>query len=112
MSEKIYTVIVGAGSHIPSRAVSNTEFLKNEFFEAQDKPCDPAKSGSIVKKFEEITNIAERRYVTDDLVTSDIAVLSARSALVNSEIDKESLDYLIVALGLAADHVDGRGENC
>jgi 3-oxoacyl-[acyl-carrier-protein] synthase-3 len=97
MSEKIYTVIVGAGSHIPSRAVSNTEFLKTEFFEGQDKPCDPAKSGSIVKKFEEITNIAERRYVDDDLVASDIAVLSARSALANSEIDRESLDYLIVA---------------
>lgn len=97
MSERIYTVIVGAGSCIPPRAVSNTEFLKAEFFEAQDKPCDPSKSGTIVKKFEEITSISERRYIDDNLVASDLATHAAREALTSSAIDKESLDYLIVA---------------
>ena len=97
MSKDIYTVIVGAGSYIPSRTVSNTDFVQTEFFEAYDKRCDPSKNGTIVKKFEEITDIVERRYVADDLVTSDIAVYSARNALDNSGIDKESLDYIIVA---------------
>ncbi len=39
----------------------------------------------------------ERRYVTDDLVTSDIATIAARQAITSSGIDLESLDYIIVA---------------
>jgi 3-oxoacyl-[acyl-carrier-protein] synthase-3 len=97
MSEKIYTVIVGAGSYLPARIVGNKEFIDREFYEAPGRPCDPAKSGATVKKFEEITRIAERRYVGDDLVTSDIALLAARDALAKTGADKESLDYLIVA---------------
>jgi len=42
-----------------------------------------------------ITCIDERRYVTDDLSTSDIASISAQRAL--EDVDKESLDYIIVA---------------
>src|SRR5690606_26513792 len=41
--------------------------------------------------------IAERRYVTDGLVTSDIAYFAALSAIESAAIDKESLDYIIVA---------------
>ncbi len=44
-----------------------------------------------------ITEIKERRYVTDDLNTSDIAYFAAKDAIINSGIDKESLDYIIVA---------------
>jgi len=97
MSKDVYTVIVGAGSYIPTRTVRNADFVQTEFFEAYDKPCDSSKNGTIVQKFENITEIVERRYVADDLVTSDIAVYSAQKALANSEIDKESLDYVIVA---------------
>jgi 3-oxoacyl-[acyl-carrier-protein] synthase-3 len=97
MSKDVYTTIVGTGSYIPTRTVRNADFVQTEFFEAYDKPCDSSKNGTIVKKFEDITEIVERRYVADDLVTSDIAVYSAQKALANSEIDKESLDYIIVA---------------
>ncbi|MGA2296608.1 MAG: 3-oxoacyl-[acyl-carrier-protein] synthase III C-terminal domain-containing protein, partial [FCB group bacterium] len=51
----------------------------------------------ITEKFEEITGIKERRYVTEDLVTSDIAFFAAKDALDSSGIDKESLDNIIVA---------------
>ena len=51
----------------------------------------------IIKKFEQITSITERRYVTDDLVTSDIAFYAATDAIESSGIDKETLDYIIVA---------------
>jgi 3-oxoacyl-[acyl-carrier-protein] synthase-3 len=97
MSKDIYTVIVGAGSYIPSRAVSNTDFLQSEVFEAYDKRYDLSKNGTIVEKFESITHIVERRHVDDDLVTSDMAFYSAQKALANSGIDKESLDYIILA---------------
>ena len=48
-------------------------------------------------KFQEITDIAERRYVTDDQVTSDLALEAARQAVAAAGIDAETLDYLIVA---------------
>jgi 3-oxoacyl-[acyl-carrier-protein] synthase-3 len=50
-----------------------------------------------VEKFEEITEIAERRYADDAQVTSDLACHAAQEALLSSGIDRESLDYLIVA---------------
>lgn len=108
MSERIYTVILGAGSHAPTRSVANAEFRTNRFFEAYDKPCDPSKSDTIVRKFEEITRIVERRYVDDDVVTSDIALRAAHDALAKTGIDKESLDYLIVAHNFGDVRADNR----
>ncbi|NIL99883.1 MAG: ketoacyl-ACP synthase III [Acidobacteria bacterium] len=108
MSERIYTVILGAGSHLPTRSVANSEFLTHRFFEAQDKPCDPSKSDTIVRKFEEITRIVERRYVDDHVVTSDIALRAAHDALAKTGIDKESLDYLIVAHNFGDVRADNR----
>jgi 3-oxoacyl-[acyl-carrier-protein] synthase-3 len=52
----------------------------------------------IIKKLYEISGILERRWVTDDLVTSDIASLAAEAAL--AEADREDLDYIIVAQNL------------
>jgi 3-oxoacyl-[acyl-carrier-protein] synthase-3 len=51
----------------------------------------------IIDKFQAITGIVERRYVTDDLVTSDIAHQAAEDALQSSGIDRETLDHVIVA---------------
>ena len=50
-----------------------------------------------MSKFEAITEISERRYADDDQLTSDLATLAAEDALRSSGIDRESLDYLIVA---------------
>jgi 3-oxoacyl-[acyl-carrier-protein] synthase-3 len=49
------------------------------------------------EKFKDITGIVERRYVTDDLKTSDIATIAAKKAIENSKIDPETLDYIIFA---------------
>ena len=108
MSKGVYTVIVGTGSYIPSKTVRNADFVQNRFFEAYGKPCDSSRNSTIVKKFESITDIVERRHVVDDLVTSEIAVYSAQHALANSEIDKESLDYIIVAHNFGDVRADNR----
>jgi 3-oxoacyl-[acyl-carrier-protein] synthase III len=92
----IRTVIAGTGSHIPSVVVPNEHFLGHEFWGPDQKPIDKPNS-EILKQFESITGIRERRYVSDDLVTSDIAADAARNALDSSRIDPESLDYIIVA---------------
>jgi 3-oxoacyl-[acyl-carrier-protein] synthase-3 len=59
----------------------------------------------IVNKLQEITCIRERRYVEDDLNTSDIAFMAAEQALDGT--DRESLDYIIVAQNLG----DVRADN-
>ncbi|MCL6500987.1 MAG: ketoacyl-ACP synthase III [Candidatus Pacearchaeota archaeon] len=92
----LYSVIVGTGSYIPTKVVKNEDFLKNEFYDKDGKRLGKSNE-EIIKKFEEITGIKERRYVTDELVASDISYLAARDALDSSGIDKETLDYILVA---------------
>lgn len=92
----IYSVITGTGSYIPSKIVTNSDFLFNDFFDTDGKGFEKANQ-SIIEKFKEITEISERRYVSDDLLLSDIALYAAEDAINSSRIDKESLDYIIVA---------------
>lgn len=96
MEEKIYSVIAGTGCYIPEKIVHNNDFLTNTFYENKDTKIE-IQNSEIIKKFEKITNIAERRYVEDNLVTSDIASVAAERALESSGIDRETLDYVIVA---------------
>jgi len=97
MARDRYSVIVGTGRYVPSKRVLNSDFIGNEFYKGYGEPIDPASNSTVLEKFEGITEIAERRYVTDDLVASDIAGMSAEEALSSSAIDRESLDYVIVA---------------
>jgi len=90
------TVIAATGSHIPSVVVPNEAFLGHEFHGPDQKPI-PKTNHEILKQFESITGIRERRYVPDNLVTSDIAFDAGRNALQSSGINKEELDYIIVA---------------
>lgn len=92
-----YSVIVGTGRFVPSRRVVNQDFIGNEFYKGYGEAIDPASNSTVLEKFEGITEIAERRYVTDDQVTSDIAGSSAEEALRSSGLDRETLDYVIVA---------------
>jgi len=94
--EKIYSVIAGTGCYIPEKVVHNDDFLSNVFFENDGAKIE-IQNSEIIQKFKKITNIAERRYVSDNLVTSDIAAIAAENALQSSGIDRESLDYVIVA---------------
>lgn len=96
MKEKIYSVITGTGCYIPEKIVHNDDFLTNTFFETGGAKIE-TENAEIIQKFKKITNIAERRYVDDNLVTSDIAAIAAENALQSSNTDRESLDYIIVA---------------
>ena len=92
----MYSVITGTGKYLPTRKITNDFFLNKEFYNADGEKITKANE-DIIKKFEEITNIKERRYVKDDLASSDIAYLAAKEALKSSCVDPESLDYIIVA---------------
>ncbi len=96
MAKSIYSVISGTGSYIPTRKIKNQDFLNHEFYEKDGVKLNKDNL-DVITKFEEITTIAERRYVTDDLVTSDIAAFAAEDVITTAGINKEELDYIIVA---------------
>jgi 3-oxoacyl-[acyl-carrier-protein] synthase-3 len=96
MPHPIYSCIVGTGSAIPARRVKGSDFYGHGFYdEAGEKLERPAEE--TVAKFQTITGIEERRYVDDDTVASDLAYAAALDALESSGVDRESLDFLVVA---------------
>jgi 3-oxoacyl-[acyl-carrier-protein] synthase-3 len=107
MKNNMYSVIIGTGSYIPTVVVKNNDYLKHEFYGPDMKKIQKTNE-EIVEKFEEITGISERRHVRDDLMTSDIAFLAAEDALNSSGIDKETLDYIIVAHNFGDISADNR----
>jgi len=88
------SIITGTGSYIPTLKIPNKHFLTHDFYGADGIKLERS-NDDIINKFREITRIDERRYVPDELNTSDIAFQAAKKAL--DSTDKENLDYIIVA---------------
>jgi 3-oxoacyl-[acyl-carrier-protein] synthase-3 len=90
------SVITGTGSYIPPHIQSNQDFIDHHFFsEKQDALANSPQL--IIDKFEQITGIAERRYTTDNLCTSDIGAEAAKHAIADSAADPEQIDQVIMA---------------
>jgi len=96
MGKNIYSIITGSGSYIPTKIISNADFLEHEFYDAAGQKIVHSNS-EIIEKFRQITEIEERRYIEDEYVTSDIGYLAALDAINSTQSDKESFDYIIVA---------------
>jgi 3-oxoacyl-[acyl-carrier-protein] synthase III len=96
MDRQIRTLITGTGSFIPDRVVSNDDFLNHTFLESNGAPFEKSNEETI-QKFREITGIEERRYADNDMMASDMGALAGEQALEMAGIDRESLDYIIVA---------------
>lgn len=96
MTSNIRTIFSATGRYVPGHKVSNADFLSNVFHDSTGSVIDKENT-EIIEKFELITEIAERRYADGTQVTSDLATEAALDALESSGIDKESLDYIIVA---------------
>jgi len=92
-----YTVIIGTGKAIPPRVVPNSNFLDNEFFMDYGEPVEPGTNARIIDKFQQITEIGERRYADDSVMTSDLATQAGAEAIEDAGIDPETLDYVVVA---------------
>jgi len=88
--------ITGVGSYIPEVVKKNNDFLENDFYN-EDRTAFTQDNEVIIEKFKAITGIEERRYVTDDMNVSDIAFLASERAIKDSGIDKDELDYIIIA---------------
>ncbi|MAI92217.1 MAG: 3-oxoacyl-ACP synthase [Flavobacteriaceae bacterium] len=88
--------ITGTGSYIPEIIQDNYKFLDRNFFDNEGNRIE-TKNEEIIEKFQKITGIRERRYAKDELNTSDIAYLAAKEAIINSKVDPEKIDYIILA---------------
>ncbi len=88
--------IVGMGSYIPKVVTTNNEFKQHRFFN-EDGSEFKQDNEVIIEKFKSITGIAERRYIEENQLNSDIASIAAMRAIDDAKCDQETLDYLIVA---------------
>lgn len=77
------TVILGAGSHLPKRVLTNEELARR---------VDTSDEWIVAR-----TGIRQRHIAGDDEKTSDLAIAAARAALVSAERDARDIDLIIVA---------------
>jgi 3-oxoacyl-[acyl-carrier-protein] synthase-3 len=90
------TKIIGVGNYIPSETITNLFFDKHVFLNEEGVVLKE-NNASITDKLKKITGIEERRYANNTQVTSDLGYIAAKKAIENSEIDPETLDYIIFA---------------
>ncbi len=90
------TQIIGTGSYIPEIVKKNLDFQHHNFYTKENTLIE-TEAAVIAQKFQDITGIAERRYVTDDMRSSDIAFEAAKLAIEDSGIDPETLSQIIIA---------------
>lgn len=90
------SIIKGSGSFIPQNVAPNEGFENHDFYN-EDGSRFGHENTVIIEKFKAITGIKERRYIKDNLVTSEIAQYAAEAAIKDANIDKETIDYIIVA---------------
>ncbi|WP_036152023.1 3-oxoacyl-ACP synthase III family protein [Maribacter forsetii] len=88
--------ITGTGSYIPDLKVSNTDFNNHNFLNL-DGSSFKHDNEVIIEKFKAITGIEERRYAPKKYTTSNLAFFAAEKAIENAKVDKETIDYIIVA---------------
>ncbi len=88
--------ITGSGSYIPTVTVKNKDFSNNVFLN-EDGSNFALSNDVITEKFYGITGIQERKYASDNLITSDIGFIAAEKAIADANLDPETLDYIIFA---------------
>ncbi len=96
MSQNIHSTILGTGHYLPNKVVKGSDFLNHSFLNKRGETFDIG-NDVIIEKFFGITGIAERRYADDNQVASDLGFLASERAIEDAKIDKEELDYIIVA---------------
>ena len=92
----INSIITGTGSYIPTIIKKNSDFLDNDFLKEDGYPFE-YENDVVIEKFKSITGIEERRYATAELNSSDLGFFAAEKAIEDAGIDKEELDYIILA---------------
>jgi 3-oxoacyl-[acyl-carrier-protein] synthase-3 len=79
----IRSVVLGCGSYLPERRVSNEDLTK--IVDTSDE--------WIVQR----TGIRERHIAADGELTSDLGIAAARAALAHAQVDAQSIDLIVMA---------------
>jgi 3-oxoacyl-[acyl-carrier-protein] synthase-3 len=90
------SVITATGCYIPETIIPNSYFLHHQFLEKDGAPIKKDNPETIAT-FKKITGIETRRYANPNQRASDLGLAAANAALQSSGLDKEMLDYIIVA---------------
>ncbi len=90
------THIIGTGSVIPEIVKTNLDFTVQNFYDDKQQ-CISTNPLEVVKKFEKITGIEERRYAQEDVESSDLGYGAAVKAIEDAQIDPNQLSHIIVA---------------
>lgn len=106
----VNAVISGSGRFLPEKVVRNADFLNAQFFDESNRPI-LAENEQIISQFESVTEIRERRYVGDQMRNSDMAAAAGSRAIADAEVDKEQIDYVIVAHNFGDISSDARRVN-
>jgi 3-oxoacyl-[acyl-carrier-protein] synthase-3 len=88
-------VIAGTGSVLPEEIIPNSAFLDREFMDENGQPF-PYSNEVVIEKFQQITEIVERRYARADQNSSDLGTEAAQKALQQAGWNPEDLDLIIV----------------
>lgn len=106
----MYAKFIGTGHVVPGRRVTNADFTDHEFYDDKGEHY-PINMTDILRKFEEVTGISERRYALKEERASDLGARAAREAVDEAGIDPETIDLIIVAHNFGdMDHGTGRSE--
>ena len=90
------SIITGTGSYIPDILINNSFFADSHFYET-DGTRVLKSNQSVIDRFSEITGIRERRYAQPHQLASDLGFYAAERAILSASVEKEELDYIIVA---------------
>lgn len=85
-------VIIGTGSYVPGRVVTNQDLL--EFVDLSN--YDAQRSGPYPEWVSRVMGFEERRWAADGQATSDLAVEAARRALDDAGLSARQIDLIVV----------------
>ena len=104
----IRTKILGLGSYVPDRIVTNEEipYLDERHIRQPTKQTETSDEW-----IQQRTGIRERRYVPNDgsVATSDLALLAAKRALIDANIEPAEIDCIIFGTLSPDFHFPGTG---
>ena len=89
-------LITGTGSILPGKIVPNDAFLENSFYKSNGEPITKP-TPDIVNKLRDISGIYERRYIEDHHDSADLGAAASEQAILSADIDRETIDSIIVA---------------
>lgn len=90
------TIISGTGKAVPNVNIPNQAFAEHNFLDEKGEAFT-TDTPEIIEKFSSITGIEERRYASENINSSDLAAEAAEKAIADANIDRETIDYIIVA---------------